>query len=206
MANPKIAIGIPCMGSLPVEFFNSFIALRKPPATATVMSDAKPLDLARERIVEAALQYGADYLLFLDSDTLPPADALEKMLSRGGDIVGGLYFQRFPPFKPLLLRANDKGTYNYVWEWPENSVVEVDATGLGCVLIKTDVFKKIERPWFQFGTFPDGRPLSEDYYFCKKARAAGYKILVDTSIHAVHLGSIKIDYNFWKNNVVVEKE
>jgi len=46
------------------------------------------------------------------------------------------------------------------------------------VLIKTDVFRSLPKPWFAVGP----EPGSEVVYFCQKARQAGYKIFVDTNM------------------------
>ena len=44
-----------------------------------------------------------------------------------------------------------------------------------------DVLEAMDRPWFDF------REGGEDYFFCRKVRQMGHKILVDTALLAGHL-------------------
>ena len=47
--------------------------------------------LARIKMCEKALEYGADWLLMVDSDTVLPHDALANMLELDADVVLGYY-------------------------------------------------------------------------------------------------------------------
>jgi hypothetical protein len=79
--------------------------------------------------------------------------------------------------------------------------VEVDATGTGCLLIETRVFLDLQKPYFQFTPNPDkeiGGVIGEDIWFCHKAREAGYKIFVDTSVPVGHLSVLNVDGNTWR--------
>jgi GT2 family glycosyltransferase len=76
-----------------------------------------------------------------------------------------------------------KKGYNHIMEIPENKLVSVDATGMHCILIRREVFEKIERPYFFYDS------TSEDMNFCKKAIKAGFEILVDTGITCGHLSA-----------------
>ena len=131
-----------------------------------------------------------DYIWFVDSDTLPDKYSLKRLLSDNKDIVSGLYFRRGWPYPPLIMLENPKveGRYNFLAEYPQNSLVECDAIGLGNCLIKMEVFDKVEYPWFaQIGS------NTEDVYFCKKAKEKGYKVFVDTGTKSKHIGEIQID-------------
>lgn len=145
---------------------------------------------ARNQIVEQALRDGVKWLFFLDYDVAPPANALVKLLSHKRPITAGVYFLKQVPSYPLIWI---KG-WDYAYEdWDIGDLVLADGVGMGCTLIDTDVFRKIKAPWFK--TVPNYSPktagllpgMTEDIYFCEKARAAGYEILVDTSIQALHV-------------------
>ena len=75
-------------------------------------------------------------------------------------------------------------------------VIEVDATGAGCLLFNMEVFDKVKWPWFKQDV-RDGKPVGEDIYFCSRARAAGIRIWVDTSIEVGHLTSMQIGKEFY---------
>jgi cellulose synthase/poly-beta-1,6-N-acetylglucosamine synthase-like glycosyltransferase len=197
MESPKVVIGIVSLDFVPLQFLHAVMAMEKP-AHAVISTNKKPLDAARNLVVES-MPREADYLFFLDSDTIPPANALTRLLSHNLPIVGGLYFRKTPPFDPLLLRHAGGIMYEPIYDFPANGLVEVDATGLGCMLVKREVLDSLGKPWFKF----DG-DLSEDYYFCRKAKEAGYKIMVDTGVQCDHLGIFPVNYKFWKANVKID--
>ncbi len=62
-------------------------------------------------------------------------------------------------------------------------LIECDGVGGGCLLIHRRVFEAIEPPYFKCNpnTF-----IGEDFYFCRKARQAGFKIYLDPSILCGH--------------------
>ena len=63
---------------------------------------------------------------------------------------------------------------------------------MGCLLIKTDIFKELSKPWFDFQWTPSSNDfLGEDMYLCQKITAAGYSIKIDTIISQElhHLGT-----------------
>jgi predicted SAM-dependent methyltransferase len=82
------------------------------------------------------------------------------------------------------------------WNWHVGDLIEIDAAGNGLTLVKTDVYRKIEKdlggPWYstEYGSFPGVKETpfnnTEDLYFYWKAKKAGYKIWADTSVQAFH--------------------
>jgi hypothetical protein len=78
-------------------------------------------------------------------------------------------------------------------EWSKPQLMEVDATGTGCLLIRTEVFLNMDYPWFEFTKTEAGKVVGEDVGFCKKAKKAGYKIYVDTSINCGHMGLLEVN-------------
>ena len=68
---------------------------------------------------------------------------------------------------------------------------ECTSIGTGCMLIKTEVFEQIERPWFKTVDKIDsedgpGVQMNDDMYFCQKVREAGFKILADANVICTH--------------------
>ena len=55
---------------------------------------------------------------------------------------------------------------------------------MGCALIKTEVFKRMEIPWFNH--LPN--VVSEDVYFYQKAKELGYQTYLDTQCLCDHFG------------------
>ena len=95
---------------------------------------------------------------------------------------------------------------------PETHLQELNACGTGFLMVKREVFEKIrkEHPelahqedwaegrgaekwdFFSEGVvtdpiyYPVPTFLSEDFYFCKRCRDAGYKVYIDTRFHVMH--------------------
>lgn len=196
VSNRKLAIGLPLsFHFLPTEFFDSFLAMDKPPfvylrtATGTI-------EAMRNAIVEDALAARCSHLLMMDTDQLYPKDTIPRLFSHRQPIVGARVRRRYPPFDNLLMRGT-VGAYERV---PEDEclsgkLIEVDGTGTGCLLLEMRVFRDIPRPWFQSGTH-NGRPVGEDFGFCVKAKRAGFPIYVDTSVYLPHLTQMGITDEF----------
>lgn len=85
----------------------------------------------------------AEWLMFIDQDTVPPLDSLPKMLSLRKPAVAGVYFHREAPHRPVLYERRDNGRYVQLADWERGAQFEIDATGLGCSLIHREVFEGI---------------------------------------------------------------
>lgn len=97
---------------------------------------------ARNSLAEKALNFGADAILFIDSDLVFPADALVRLLRHNLDIVGATYNKRVPPYETLghfLGAPRDLSA---------GGLVEADYLPGGFLLIRTSVLKGIPKPWF----------------------------------------------------------
>ena len=63
------------------------------------------------------------------------------------------------------------------------------------LLIKTSVFKKVGKPWFEYEPIkesPDCHMATEDIVFCRNAKKLGYKIYCDGGIPCGHVGSFVV--------------
>ena len=140
-----------------------------------------------------------DYILMIDDDVLPPMNAIVKLMSHNVDIVSGLYFAKQEPHFPQIFKKNkDSERYDCVEDYKRDSLIEVDACGGGLLLIKSDVFKKLTQPYFQY--IPKGEETprkGEDFFFCEKVKEAGFKIFCDTSVICKHIGTKYITAEHW---------
>lgn len=195
-----LAIGFPLVDpDVPIQFFTSYVCMRKPDHTMLFpMFPHGPwsgsIADARNSLVQQAQNEGAEYLLMLDTDQIYPPDTLEKLLSHKVDICGVSVHRRYPPFDRIFFRGNvEKLEHVREDEMYSGELIEIDATGTGCLLIDMSVFDDIEYPYFEFSHTKTGKPIGEDINFCHKARAAGRRVFVDTSIKVGHLAVIEID-------------
>lgn len=144
------------------------------------------------------------HLLFIDSDTVPPKDALTDLLDHEVDIVSGI--------TPILHYDTEKGKFStmdncFTHQDRDEKTGEVVQThvvkrltglqkiwrcGTSCLLIKREVFEKLEQPYFVFEFNDDGTETkrSEDLYFCDKAHEAGFEIYADTSVICQHVKDV----------------
>ncbi len=154
---------------------------------------AQPTDFCRNECVRLFLASPHRHMLFIDSDVVPPDDALEVMLAAGRPVVCGIY--------PLMLahstictsvaRRGANGTYDFLGDF-ESEPFEVDAGGMGCCLIERSVLEGMEFPWFKFEQRTDCRLIGEDVYFFEKAAKQGYRPLVVPQIQCSHLRTVDL--------------
>lgn len=202
----KVAIGLPMLFPfIHFKFFNSFMMLKKPTNHLTISLPGSLTSLARNSIVDLAIENNCTHIMFLDTDMTFPANTIEKLINHDKDIVGGLYFERYHPYKPAVFWKDTDGDYA-LKDIPQNKLVECDAIGTGCLLIKTSVFEKLEKPYFEYrlgkyGTFNDNKFFSEDIVFCETCKSKGMTIYCDTSIKCGHLlTDVEVTEEFWNNS------
>ena len=196
IGNFKLGVGVPLsFPMVPGAFFDSFIAMEKPDFIY-LRASAGPVDEMRNELVRQAITVGCSHLIMMDSDQIYDPKTIPRLLSHKLPIVGCMVCRRYPPFDPIMLKG-EIGSYKSITEWEKDSLVEVDATGTGCLLFNMDVFRKMPEPWFAFRS-SKGSPVGEDIGFCSDLRNAGYKIFVDTSVPAGHLTSMIVNEWTWR--------
>ena len=144
----------------------------------------------RNWIVVKALNNESDYVLFIDDDMVFPASLLESLWANDKDIVGVAYHPRCATSEKLgFLDETHIISLENTTDPKYKDTFECKAVGTGVMLVKIDVFKKMQRPWFDFKYLPTGQcEVGEDWYFCSKAKELDYKIWCDPKIKIGHLG------------------
>lgn len=188
----KLGIGRPLSWPyVASDFHRSFIMLEKPPETEVIDAISGPIHEMRNYIVIRALELGCTKLLFIDADHAFNSDLAFRLLDHNVPIVGGLCFKKQPPFDPTMF-SGEHHNLRTIYDW-EDGLVEVTATGTGCLLIDMEVFEEIDYPWFEWTRLPSGKEVGEDVGFCYKANKAGYKIYVDTTVEAEHITQMRVN-------------
>lgn len=187
----KVAVGIPLSWPYcPSDFFFSYAMMEKPVGYQLIRASSGPIDTMRNLITRRALELQCTHLIFLDADMVYPYNVITKLLEHDLDIVGALCFKKGPPFDPTLLMGEPyKATT--LRDYPEE-LIEVTATGTGCLMINLNVMEEIEYPWFEFYKSPQGKPVGEDVGFCYKAKEKGFKIFVDCSLKTEHITLVRV--------------
>ena len=151
------------------------------------------VDQIRNLIADWAKHY--DFLFSVDSDIVLPNDCLVKMLAANKDAISGLYIQR--KTDQHILEVYQDNPHGGVVNIPFSSInglgiIPVASFGFGCVLIKSEIFRTMEYPHFYYRSAIDHKDtISEDIYFCQKARSMGFTLWADTSIQCEHIGTTK---------------
>jgi hypothetical protein len=144
----------------------------------------KAIDEAYTIIVRQALRDEADYVLFIEDDTFMPKDSLVKLLNtlqeRNLDVIGAHYPKREKSLQSTAIMLDEKGNRRGMPN--DGQIHEAYTIPFGFTLLKTDIFRNIPEPWF---VTTDN--LTQDSFFSQKAREAGYKLWIDTSIHGKHI-------------------
>ena len=128
--------------------------------------------------------------MFIDSDTLIPKDAISELLKMDVDIASGLYFGKGKPYLPVA-RIKEDDRHFFLEDFEFNDIMEVEGVGMGCCLIKTKVFEKMEFPYFKLEWRTKEKinyQIAEDLYFCEKAKEQGFKTYLNTGILCEHFG------------------
>jgi SAM-dependent methyltransferase len=191
MVKPRVSILVPASDVTPTVFWTCLLKLIEWVKSGDdfeliyQVSTTKPLDKARDKMVTFSLANGADYILFLDSDMVFDKRLLHKLFAHKKDIVSALYFAKTYPYRPVARNWNKEEGYSFVIDYPEKSLIKVGGVGMGACLIKADVFRRMQEPYF---TFDKG--FGEDIYFCHQARNLGYDVWLDTSQMLRHYGGI----------------
>jgi hypothetical protein len=144
------------------------------------------------------------HLVFIDADVKIEAISIYKLITSGKDLIGAsVALKGFTEEgKPVLNHSDELSK--------DGNLIEVSRFGSAvmCISIKllkdlaaiSDTYeidckftRGVKLPFIHYDIFKvgvyDGEYLSEDYYFCKKAKELGYKAWIDTSIKTIHNGN-----------------
>lgn len=185
----KILVASPHRGEKDGLVTNLF-SMQPPAAFSCELSEPYGLSVADARnfIVKKAIDEGYDYIFFIDDDTLIPRNALVKLIHLKADIAGGFYYRKYYPLESVGMHFDKDGNPSPIEDYKIGDIIH-DTLVLpsGCTLIKTEVFKKMEFPWYRTIKRANQPALTEDTYFCEKARMLGYDIITDTGIQCLHV-------------------
>ena len=190
-------IGLPTMGSvhtvllyLVLQWMEEAFKTQKYYLSIMPTINEQPVDNARNHIVEEFLKSDATHLFFVDSDTLPQIDTIDRLLAHDKDIISGI--------TPIVEHNEETGDYYRKWNCvgmddkhvePNTGVVQCKGIGSSCIMIKREVFEQLPAPWYRFKYTDDtGKNVvvSEDIHFIINALSKGIPAYVDTSIICKH--------------------
>ena len=147
------------------------------------------IDNARNQAATYALMYECDYIYFIDDDMILSPNTFISLRNADADIAQALTFIRNYPFNCMAFKKIEPGKMNYFNDYTEHindqGLIECEAVGFACVLIKTELLRKIQPPYFVTSS-----GTTEDVYFCVKVRqklGSDVRIVVDSKVPTGHL-------------------
>jgi hypothetical protein len=149
----------------------------------------------RNETLRGALDGGYDYLLSIDTDIVPPPDALVNLLAARRPVAAALVCndrfhdlpEAFRTHNALVvdptLRAPDGGpVYVHLRRIPAGSLVPVDVTGAAML---------VERRVLEAGCRFADHPMGEDVPFCQAVREKGFGLWVHSGVRCQHLMGVE---------------
>jgi hypothetical protein len=128
-----------------------------------------PLDWKRNALAQDALDVGAGYILWIDSDQQFPASGLMQLLTRKRGLCRG-------KLRRAIVGPLGRAGYSR----QADTARRRDATGrsdrLRLLPDAAEILAKVPKPWFAIDYLPDGGCLGEDVHFCNQARSVGIPV------------------------------
>ena len=206
----KTLIAVPCMDTLPLPFFTSFVSLRKPDGTNWAPISNCLIYDSRNIFSSNAIREGYERVLWLDSDMQFEPDLLERLSADmdedpGKKVISALYFKRKIPTTPVIYKKLDygqseawqiKATVESYLDYPKDTLFEVEGCGFGAVLTNVDILRDV---WDSFGPpFDPMTHMGEDLSFCWRVKQLGEKIYCDSRVKVGHIGQYTFDESVYK--------
>jgi hypothetical protein len=216
LKNTRVHICMPCYGGMLTEStFTSFIKWGNTAKqlginwTVETLSNESLISRGRNTLTARFLHNTeSTHLMFIDADIGWEPWHLLVLLNRDVDVIGGLY-----PMKSMPVKWCVNGFEGA--ETGPDHLQEVTKTGTGFLLIKREVFEKLNahpavKPFVNDIGLPaelnphmktyfdtavrEGRYYSEDWTFCENWRDLGGKVWVDKRVLLRHSGTYVFDY------------
>lgn len=134
------------------------------------------------------------HLFMTESDMILPHDAIVKLVALDKPIASGVYFLRANEqeasgqpclYKRPWLTEEEKKEREHaeflhtpIRLFPTDAPFQIDSSGLGCLLIKAEVFDIVPEPWFDLKA--DG--YGSDFFFSKHCKDAGVEQWADPTV------------------------
>jgi hypothetical protein len=196
---PKVLVAVPHLGQVDFEWTKAILEMFCATRSCDIFLHGvrrKPVAMARNMLVSIAQQAGCSHILFVDSDTIPPKNAVKQLLSHNLPVVSGVTCVKSNgPSGPnvfLLRNLGGRATEVTARELAKKPLYthEDVMVGASCLLVDLSVFEKLPKPWFntkieQVG--PETREISEDIWFCHLLQDAKIPIHIDTTIRCLHV-------------------
>lgn len=155
----------------------------------------------RNVLTQSALDFGADWVLWVDDDIAFNASDVFRLMGHDKDIIAGAAQKRTHKWAEAGAVMFDGDLIRQ-----SNGLIKARRVGTGFLLVRGDVFRRMAaeglapeyktrdgakgdltmRRWFWFDVDADGYDVGEDYYFCNQAKKLGYECWCDPDVRLSH--------------------
>jgi hypothetical protein len=142
--------------------------------------------VVRNQACAFALNGDATHLLFIDDDMLVPPGAIEHLLALDLPIVSPIFYRGGKSHDPLVFDWGEDGKPHPMKEYPVDTLFLAPAgVGTGVMMIKTEVLKAMDPPYFYY---PQDPTMGMDLEFCRRAAEIGFASYCDSRILVRQMG------------------
>lgn len=191
---PTVFIGVPC-GKTPVcdAFYHCFYALQAPEGSIWRRVQGGSVARNLNCLVDLAIEHECTHLFIVEDDSVFAPDTVMRLLAHEKPVVAGLCLARNPPFRPYIYSGFVPGKgLAYRPLLPNDAgLIRVAATGMGGILIRTDVFAKLHRPYFEVA-YHGETEWGQDILFGKQLIDAGIDVFCDVDVKIGHVTQCEI--------------
>ncbi len=194
----KLFIAILNEGWIRSELSRELVMLGKTNKNELIIeySAERPVDHNRSSIVKRFLKTDSDFLIQIDHDTVPNKEYFES-INEKYDVLS------FPT--PIFIQeAEGHALFLNCFKKVENSlypipvsegkgIIEVDATGGGCLVIHRRVLEKIKAPFIRLYDEDGLAILGSDLNFSRLCLENGFKMYADMNHVCKHFKTIDIN-------------
>jgi hypothetical protein len=206
----KITIGVCSPGQWHAMFATSIIDIARSQSQLgqlISLEGSGVISRLRNQVVATFLEKTTDdWLLQIDADEIITIEHFKKLIAAADKterpIVSGIVHAAwdtanlYPEPVPCVFKVGEDGGLFALHEYPEDSIVEIDAAGTGCILVHRSVFEAMRDKADQvhegdkWGFYRD-MPLNqswvgEDIFWSIRAKALGYKMFAHTGVQLPH--------------------
>lgn len=211
-------------GEIHIELMKSILALDKEGFDMGIADSANAeVSTNRNILAQKFVSHSSKptHLLFVDSDTGLPRDTVKKLLEADKPIISGVQVTKFAnTWIPRQWGDLWNGLWNVQvdvcetldlrethWipkEEYRDKVIEIGATGGGCLMIKREVLETVPYPWFYNEINPNATMhkdlsfMSEDISFCYKAKKYGFGVHLHIGVLCDHWIATRKFPPFWE--------
>ena len=196
----RITLGICSPGYVSTAFMTSILDIARSQRVLSqciTLEGSGVISRLRNQVVSTFLEMSKDdWLLMIDTDEKLSIDGFKKLVAAADKeerpIVSGLVFggwqtgQIYLEPVPCIFELGKDGGLFAIHDYPEETILEIDAAGTGCLLVHRKVLEAFRanadqlhqgEKWCYFQDMPLHQEwVGEDLLFCLRAKALGFLI------------------------------